>query len=75
MSAKPTPMPSPSLTANANANSNANANKTASKKAKAEKPKKEFVIELAQLSGRGYPAPVNFDTGTGKPVPTVAAVR
>jgi len=75
MSAKPKPMPSPSVTANANSNSNANVNKTASKKAKGEKPKKEFVIELAQLSGRGYPAPVNFDTGSGKPAPTVAATR
>lgn len=73
MSAKPKPMPSPSLSANANDNSNAN--KTASKKSKGEKPKKEFVIELAQLSGRGYPAPVNFDTGTGKPAPTVAVAR
>lgn len=75
MSAKPKPMPSPSVTANGNDNSNANANKTASKKAKSEKTKKEFVIELAQLSGRGYPAPVNLDTGTGKPAPTVAAAR
>jgi lipoprotein-anchoring transpeptidase ErfK/SrfK len=76
LSAKPKPMPSPSVTANANDNSNAN--KTASKKAKAakaEKPKKEFVIELAQLSGRGYPAPVNLDTGSGKPAPTVAVAR
>jgi len=75
MSAKPKPMASPSVTANANNNSNANANKTASKKAKSEKPKKEFVIELAQLSGRGYPAPVNLDTGSGKPAPTVAVAR
>lgn len=79
MSAKPKPMPSPSITANANDNSNANssnANKTASKKTKkAEKPKKEFVMELAQLSGRGYPAPVNLDTGSGKPAQTVSAAR
>jgi len=40
-----------------------------------EKPKKEFVMELAQLSGRGYPAPVNLDTGSGKSAPTVAAAR
>jgi len=74
MSAKPKPMPSPSTTANANDNSNAN--KTASKKTKkVEKPKKEFVMELAQLSGRGYPAPVNLDTGSGKSAPTVAAAR
>jgi hypothetical protein len=77
MSAKPKPMPSPSISANTNANSNANsnANKTASKRPKVEKPKKEFVMELAQLSGRGYPAPVNLDTGTGKPAPTMAAAR
>ena len=73
MSAKPKPMPSPSVAANANDNSNAN--KTTSKKTKAEKPKKEFVMELAQLSGRGYPAPVNLDTGSGKPAPTMAAAR
>lgn len=74
MSAKPKPMPSPSTIANANDNSNAN--KTASKKTKkVEKPKKEFVMELAQLSGRGYPAPVNLDTGSGKSAPTVAAAR
>ena len=81
MSAKPKPMPSPSVTANANDNSNANSNasKTASKKGKREekkpKLKNEFVMELAQLSGKGYPAPVNLDTGTGKPAPTVAAAR
>jgi ribosomal protein L12E/L44/L45/RPP1/RPP2 len=75
MSAKPKPMPSPSVTANANDNSNATAKKPASKKPKAEKPKKEVVLEIAQLSGRGYPAPVNLDIGTGKPAPTVAAAR
>ncbi|HSE31149.1 MAG TPA: L,D-transpeptidase [Pyrinomonadaceae bacterium] len=78
MSAKPKPMPSPSPLRDAvNANLNSNANKTASKKGKREekKPKNVFVMELAALSGRGYPAPVNFDTGSGKPAPTVAAVR
>ena len=75
MSAKPKAMPAPSVTANAN--DNANANKTASKKPKREdkKPKKEFVLELSALAGRGYPAPVNFDTGTGKPAQTVATAR
>jgi hypothetical protein len=53
----------------------ANANpKAADKKvaaAHAKKPvgknQKEVVIELAALSGKGYPAPVNLDTGSGKP--------
>lgn len=31
------------------------------------KNQKEVVIELAALKGKGYPAAVNFDTGTGKP--------
>jgi lipoprotein-anchoring transpeptidase ErfK/SrfK len=29
------------------------------------KGKKEIVIEIAALKGKGYPAPVNFDTGSG----------
>jgi lipoprotein-anchoring transpeptidase ErfK/SrfK len=73
MSAHPKPMPSPS--APANANQNANDNRIAKKKTKPEekkKPKNEFVIELAALSGRGYPAPVNYDTGAGKPAQTIA---
>jgi lipoprotein-anchoring transpeptidase ErfK/SrfK len=39
------------------------------------KNQKEVVIELAALKGKGYPAPVNLDTGTGKPASTVAAAR
>ena len=38
------------------------------------KNQKEIVVELASLAHRGYPAPVNFDVGTGKAV-TAAAVR
>ncbi|MDQ2935905.1 MAG: L,D-transpeptidase family protein [Acidobacteriota bacterium] len=48
-------------------------------KAQAKKPigknQKEVVIELAALKGKGYPAPVNLDNGTGKPASTVAAAR
>jgi lipoprotein-anchoring transpeptidase ErfK/SrfK len=29
------------------------------------KGKKEIVIDIAALKGKGYPAPVNFDTGSG----------
>ena len=43
------------------------------------KNQKEVVIELASLKGKGYPAAVNLDTGSGKPAPkaaaTVAAAR
>jgi lipoprotein-anchoring transpeptidase ErfK/SrfK len=39
------------------------------------KNQKEVVIELAALKGKGYPAPVNLDTGTGKPAATVAAAQ
>jgi hypothetical protein len=31
------------------------------------KNQKEVVIELAALKGKGYPAAVNLDTGSGKP--------
>ncbi len=33
------------------------------------KKQKEVVLEIAVLSGKGYPAPVELDTGTGKPIP------
>jgi L,D-transpeptidase ErfK/SrfK len=75
MSAKPKAMPSPSVSANANENANANTSAKSKRKVQDKKPKKEVVLELAGLTGRGYPAPVNFDTGTGKPAPTVAATR
>jgi L,D-transpeptidase ErfK/SrfK len=61
---KSTPKPSPAATQTA-------ADKTlaaANRKAEAEREKqlrnqKEIVIEIKQLSAKGYPAPVNFDTG------------
>jgi lipoprotein-anchoring transpeptidase ErfK/SrfK len=41
------------------------------------KNQKEIVLELAALKGKGYPAPVNLDTGSAKPkpapTPTVSA--
>jgi L,D-transpeptidase ErfK/SrfK len=41
------------------------------------KNQKEIVLELAALKGKGYPAPMNLDTGTAKPkrapIPTVSA--
>ena len=62
MSANPQAAPSPSPTASPE-------KKSARKKAPA-KPQNEVVIDLSnlQVAQKGYPAPVNFDTGTGRPV-------
>jgi lipoprotein-anchoring transpeptidase ErfK/SrfK len=76
MSAKPKPMPTPSAPVAANENSNDNqASKKKPRRGEKKPPKnqKEIVVELSALAGRGYPAPVNFDDGTGKPAPTVAS--
>ena len=37
------------------------------------KNQKEVVVELVGLKGKGYPAAVNLDTGTGKPAPVAIA--
>jgi lipoprotein-anchoring transpeptidase ErfK/SrfK len=42
------------------------------KQAKPIKNQKEVVVELAELTGKGYPAPVDLDNGTGKPAKPVA---
>jgi len=42
------------------------------KPAKPIKNQKEVVIELAELSGKGYPAAVALDTGSGKPAKPAA---
>ena len=39
----------------------------------AAKSQKEIVIEIAALKGKGYPAPVAFDTGSGKTKATLGA--
>jgi lipoprotein-anchoring transpeptidase ErfK/SrfK len=60
--------------AGGNANSNLSKNSNSSKKAdnsngrvtRTIKGQKEVVIEIAALRGKGYPAPVNLDAGTGK---------
>ena len=48
-----------------------------SETARAKKPigknQKEVVIELAALSGKGYPSAVNLDTGSGKPAAVAQA--
>ncbi|HKR58997.1 MAG TPA: L,D-transpeptidase family protein [Pyrinomonadaceae bacterium] len=61
-------------TSNGNENSKV-ANAKDSKATAARKPisrkQKQVVLEVAALSGKGYPAPVNLDTGTGKPAKKV----
>lgn len=61
-----------------NANSN-QANSKMKKKAPPEKKiaknQKEIVVELAGLHGKGYPAPVNLDTGLAKSTSTPRAAR
>jgi hypothetical protein len=71
---KPTPTPKPVKTPQNSANTVATAS---DRKAEAERQKKlrsqrEIVIEIGELAGKGYPAPVNLDSGAG---PQVSAVR
>jgi lipoprotein-anchoring transpeptidase ErfK/SrfK len=83
MSRHPSKQTTSAVSTNANASPLvANSGDKADKKvaaAAAKKPigknQKEVVIELAALQGKGYPAAVNLDTGTGKPAPTVAMVK
>lgn len=69
------PLPSPSPV-------ESNANDRTSKKPKAKpsptpsaKKQKEVVIDVAGLSGKGYPAPVDLDNGTGKPSVAMAPAK
>jgi len=58
---------------NGSSNSNQTAKSVDKKKALMEKRpvknQREVVIEIAGLNGKGYPGPVDLDTGTGKPKP------
>jgi lipoprotein-anchoring transpeptidase ErfK/SrfK len=70
----PTPAPTPANGASQNlANAAASA---IERKAEAERQKKlrsqrEIVIEIGELAGKGYPAPVNLDSGAGTQVSAV----
>jgi hypothetical protein len=71
MSAHPKAMPSPSV-------SDAKDTQTQKRKVnekKSSKNQKEIVVELKSLAGRGYPAPVNYDTGTGKSTLTASVAQ
>lgn len=66
-----TPSPSPAAGKNANKNANSNANVRETKTIKGQK---EVVVDIAALRGKGYPAPVNLDTG-GAPQPKSQAKK
>ena len=72
---KPSPGASPVASPNATPDKTDKKVATAQVKKSTGKNQKEVVIELAGLKGKGYPAAVNLDTGTGKPAATVAAAR
>jgi lipoprotein-anchoring transpeptidase ErfK/SrfK len=78
MSAHPSRVVAPTTNSNTS-NSNANESQAGKKKGKtaaeqkAAKNQKEVVIELSSLAQKGYPAPVNLDNGTGKPVSSMTA--
>ena len=60
MSTNPTAAASPSP--------EASPQKKTAKTKKPAKPQNEVVIDLSSVAKKGYPAPVNLDNGTGKPV-------
>jgi hypothetical protein len=73
---QPTPRPAPKPANDALQNSANPAVNASDRKAEAERQKKlrsqkEFVIEVVELAGKGYPAPVNLDSGTGAPANTI----
>ena len=58
--------PSPEVSPNALASKGTKTTPAAKKQPRAAKNQKEIVIEIAALKGKGYPAPVDLDTGSGK---------
>jgi hypothetical protein len=59
----------PTATASPTAEPSPSPGKKAAKTKKPAKPQNEIVIDLGSLAQKGYPAPVNLDTGTGKASP------
>ena len=72
---KKQPTPKPGLAGNQNAAeklASANERKAEAERQKKLRNQKEIVIEIALLSGKGYPSPVNLDSGAGTQVSMVA---
>lgn len=59
--------PSPSPTASPGPVNSVAERKAAKETARAKRNQKEIVIEIVALSSKGYPAPVELDTGSSKP--------
>lgn len=57
------------MSTNPTASASPTAPPSPSKTKKPAKPQNEIVIDLTSLAQKGYPAPANLDTGTGKPLP------
>ena len=78
MSLHPKKQPAPTATVLANLNAAEKIAHAKERKAEAERQRKlrnqkEIVIDIALLTGKGYPAPVNLDSGTGTQVVMTAA--
>lgn len=70
---QPTPKPTITTLANsADAIAAANERKAETERQKKLRSQKEIVIEITALIGKGYPAPVNLDSGTGTQVSSIA---
>jgi lipoprotein-anchoring transpeptidase ErfK/SrfK len=72
---KKQPTPKPGVVGNQNAAeklAGANERKAEAERQKKLRNQKEIVIEIALLSGKGYPSPVNLDSGARKQVNVVA---
>src|SRR5258706_14023564 len=70
----PRPAPKPAndaLRNSANPAVNASDRKVEAERQKKLRSQKEFVIEVVELAGKGYPAPVNLDSGAGTPANTI----
>jgi lipoprotein-anchoring transpeptidase ErfK/SrfK len=69
---KPTPKPANEAPQNsANAAVNVVGRKAEAERQKKLRNQKEIVIEITELAGKGYPAPVNLDSGQGTQVSAV----
>lgn len=71
--ANATPASSPVNVNNNSGVANANAQKAKATRKPISRKQKQVVLEIVALSGKGYPAPVDLDTGTGKPAKKLVA--
>jgi L,D-transpeptidase ErfK/SrfK len=73
--ANATPVSSPTASNENSMVANANKQKPKAARKPISRKQKQVVLEVAALSGKGYPAPVNLDSGSGKPVKKLAAAQ